>query len=229
MEHDESTAPEYESIIQREFRPPKPAVKRPISFVRASHSTPNLPLPKSNLGDAYLSLVLASSSDTAQSSEPPLLDDAGSLARNSICPVCSLPVIDKTGDHETSIAHQVCLQHTHPPSALDRSRKGLVYLQGYGWDPDERRGLGARDREGRLHPVLPQSKEDRAGIGTSIGDTEDGGKKRSGRNTPDKVVKKVGAKEAKKNVAEDKKKRERLQRLFYTDESVLKYLGEDGL
>ncbi|KAK0751100.1 hypothetical protein B0T18DRAFT_485770 [Schizothecium vesticola] len=58
----------------------------------------------------------------------------------------------------------LCLPHSHPPSALDRSRMGLSYLSTHGWDPDGRRGLGAA-QQGIQFPVKAKPKEDKLGVG----------------------------------------------------------------
>ena len=45
-------------------------------------------------------------------------------------------------DQDLSTVHQICLQHSYPPSHLDRNHQGLRYLSYHGWDPDSRLGLG---------------------------------------------------------------------------------------
>src|SRR5438045_5191515 len=101
-------------------------------------------------GDFYLSLVLPKSNEGKERSP---------AESNTLCEVCNIPLGPENSDnkatgkptvpdvpHESLLAHQVCLSHSHPPSHLDRSRKGLQYLESYGWDPDSRKGLG---REGQ--------------------------------------------------------------------------------
>jgi hypothetical protein len=222
---DESTT-NNPGVIRRDFRTTTSSQKRHINFVRASseHATPSLPSSNGpSIGDSYLALVLPSTpaGPQASTSDP--------IPEPNVCSVCRLPLDESDAlKHDTSIAHQVCLAHTHPPSALDRKRKGLIYLQGYGWDPDSRKGLGSEGREGLLFPIQPQSKTDRAGIGKTDEDERRDDKK----NTDVKEVnkekeKKLNAKQMRKGVVQDKKKRERLQRLFYMDDEVLKHLGED--
>jgi hypothetical protein len=140
--------------------------------------------------------------------------------------VCNLPLFANTSSsapHATSIAHQVCLAHTHVPSALDRRRKGLAYLEGYGWDPDARKGLG-KEGEGILYPLQPKEKNDRKGIV----EREIEEKKRRRKAAKVEKEKKLSAGEVRKAAVEDRKKAERLRKLFYMDDEVLKYLGKDS-
>lgn len=86
--------------------------------------------------------------------------------KDAICHTCGIefsPLGDCT-PHEATLAHQLALQHSHPPSSVDRRRKGFQYLSSYGWDPDSRLGLGAQGG-GRLDPVRAKLKESRSGIG----------------------------------------------------------------
>jgi len=193
-----------------------PTKRRQIKFVKADSEliTPQPQPTGANVGDHYLALVLGDQNHQSTTT-----------STSQLCSVCMLPLaIGTVTNHETSIAHQVCLPHTHPPSALDRKRKGLTYLQGYGWDPDSRKGLGVEGREGILHPIRPQAKPDRAGIKQKSNLDKD--------EKDEKIVKvkekhvKLNVKQLKRSVEDDKKKRERLQRLFYTDEDVLRHLGE---
>ena len=101
------------------------------------------------------------------------------------CDVCNLPISDpqsqsqqeptstSTRPHEASLAHQVCLKHSHPPSHLDRTRAGMRYLSTYGWNPDSRLGLGAPGREGIREPLKGRIKHDTAGLGSGL--DKDGG------------------------------------------------------
>jgi hypothetical protein len=205
-------------ITQRDFREKAAnGLKREIQFVKAqspsftskSASATN----PADIGDNYLALVLPAAKET----------DSQLQDRHDLCEICKLPLrvedITVQSRHENSVAHQVCLRHTHPPSALDRSRKGLVYLESYGWDPDSRRGLGPAS-EGILYPIQPKEKKDRAGIGAPLPT------KKSEEAQP--KVQKVNAKQARKMAAEDKKAREKLQRMFYADEQLEKYLGPNA-
>lgn len=206
--------------------------RKRVNFVPAS--SPATPQPTASgpaISDLYLSIVGgnkkaepvaeesgsgSSSSDTGTQPVP-----GSSVARAAsapaspapeICEVCKLPL---TEGHESSLAHQVCLKHSHPPSAIERSRKGLSFLQAHGWDPDSRKGLG-RGGEGILHPIKLKEKKDTVGLGMHIP-----------KNVkPKPKVEKLGAKEVRKSEEQGRKRREQLQRLFYSNDDVLRYLGE---
>ncbi|KAJ5629868.1 hypothetical protein N7528_003525 [Penicillium herquei] len=156
------------------------------------------------------------------------------------CEVCNLPLsTDPTSDrdeitkdqasepkprpHEASLAHQLCLKHSHPPSHLDRTRTGMRYLQTYGWDPDSRLGLGASGREGIREPLKGRIKNDTAGLGAGL--DKDGDPIRVPKVEPKKVVK-LNAKEVRRREMEAKRKGEKMRNLFFQSDEVLKYLGE---
>jgi hypothetical protein len=209
-----------EPDIKRDYRELAKSKYKPITFVKASSS--QLPtLPSQKLGDLYLSLVLPSYSTLQETQSAPASPNLTPEAEK--CPVCGFPLLDDP-KHATSIAHQACLPHSHVPSALDRRRKGLAYLQDHGWDPDARVGLGTGGREGRLYPVLPKAKKGRAGIAENA-DEETTMKKR--KVAVEEPVQLKSAKVLKKEAKEDKKRRDKLQKLFYADSSVLQYLGDD--
>ncbi|RDL39990.1 uncharacterized protein BP5553_04330 [Venustampulla echinocandica] len=122
----------------------------------------------------------------------------------------------KPTPHEASLAHQVCLEHSHPPSHLDRKRKGLAYLSSYGWDPDSRLGLGASG-QGIQYPIKTKPKDDKLGIGVVL--PKDGEiKKKVKPETLD-------AKKMKKLYYKDRRKSERLREMFYRNDDVERYLG----
>ncbi|EXJ84299.1 hypothetical protein A1O3_04966 [Capronia epimyces CBS 606.96] len=146
------------------------------------------------------------------------------------CPVCRQSISspnDKVamGAHESSIAHQVCLEHSHPPSHLDREHVGLRYLTSYGWDPDSRTGLGAR-QEGIRIPVKPKEKKDTAGLRETV---EDDGKvtKRKVTAKKDETIVRLNAKQVRMMDTEAKKKAERLRRSFYGPD-LEQYLGPNS-
>lgn len=201
--------------------------RKPIAFVPAregglnttDHSARTKSSP--NVGDLYLSLVLPGE---ARGSTP------GPAEAPQLCEVCKLPLAVGVGEqgrdgphspsgvknhHESSLAHQVCLTHSHPPSALDRSRMGLNYLESYGWDPDARAGLGAT-QQGIQFPLKPKPKEDTLGLGVEVP-----------KNLPKKQEKpqKLDAGKVRKKAQEDRKRAERIQRQFYSNSDVEKYLG----
>lgn len=146
-----------------------------------------------------------------------------------------------TRPHEASLAHQLCLTHSHPPSHLDRTRHGMRYLSAYGWDPDSRVGLGMPGREGIREPVKGRLKVDTVGLGVDVDndvDGEDGAVEGSRRKKREeerrkrrtaiekgRVEKKLNAKEVRKGDLESRKRGDRLREMFYQSDDVQKYLG----
>jgi hypothetical protein len=193
--------------------------KKGVKFVPASD--PNAELtptqPAKSFSERYLSIVMDEADAKAELPHADTKDTA-----EIRCEVCKLPVDpSNVAAHESSLAHQLSLQHIHPPSAVDRHRKGVSYLQSYGWDPDSRTGLGAAG-EGILHPIRPQEKKDKVGVGAS----------RSRSSTPGKQVQakpeKLSGKALRKLEQEKKRRDQRLHDMFYTDERVARYLGPDA-
>jgi hypothetical protein len=157
-------------------------------------------------------------------------------AAQEFCDVCRLPLLpedatairsdasstdaetpsSKSRPHEASLAHQVCLTHSHPPSHLDRNRKGLAYLSAYGWDPDARVGLGV-DGQGIQFPIKPKPKDDKLGIGVVL--PKEGEIKRKEK------VKMLDAGKVRKLHDKDRKKSERLREMFYRNDDVERYLN----
>lgn len=211
--------------------------RKRISFVKASDpDLCTIPATKENesgssIADLYLSLVLPD--EKRAKTEPP-------PDTPQVCAVCSLPVTDdepsetlddgNTTDgpggkkkatsrqrHDASIAHQVCVEHSHPPSALDRSRMGLTYLSSYGWDPDGRQGLGVA-KQGMQYPLKPKPKDDKLGLGLEV-------PKDVKARVPEKKPKTLDAKKSKAKVEADKKKGERLRDMFYGSDDLQRYLG----
>ncbi|TID21584.1 ADP-ribosylation factor [Venturia nashicola] len=185
--------------------------KQGIKFVPAS--TPSIATETSkpsNVGNRYLEIVFGKKATSDK--------EQAATTAESTCNICRLPVNSATAvAHETSLAHQVCLEHIHPPSAIDRSRKGTAYLQDMGWDPDSRLGLGASG-DGRLYPIQPKEKVDRSGIGIPLV---------SKTATPRVEKKLLNPKELRKLEAEKKRRNQRLHDMFYTDDRVARYLGPD--
>ncbi|KAH8808768.1 hypothetical protein F5884DRAFT_381490 [Xylogone sp. PMI_703] len=148
------------------------------------------------------------------------------LSSPPLCEVCNLPLTTASTTpsspslplrpHEASLSHQVCLAHSHPPSHLDRRRKGLTILSSQGWDPDSRLGLGSKG-QGIQFPIKAVEKHDKMGLGLVLPPEEQRRKKE----------KRVGldAGKVRKLVERDRRKAERLREAFYRDEKVMKYLG----
>jgi hypothetical protein len=184
-------------------------------------------------------------SSKSGSPEPQSLPDKSQpreeLSESELCEICKLPpdstpaslrteddtipsATDIPNDrpppkprpHEASLAHQVCLTHSYPPSHLDRNRKGLAYLSAYGWDPDSRLGLGVSG-QGIQFPIKTKPKDDKMGIGVVL-------PKEANRRKKEKVEK-LDAGKIRKLHEKDKKKGEKLREIFYRNDDVERYLG----
>ncbi|KAL8944594.1 MAG: hypothetical protein Q9211_000519 [Gyalolechia sp. 1 TL-2023] len=180
------------------------------------------------VGDRYLAIVLNKNRPQEDSNkEPPgeifrAETVSGPEPEPAICDICRLPIAIDNSDardairkpHETSLAHQACLKHSHPPSHLDRNRQGLKYLSSYGWDPDARQGLGATGTGIRM-PIKAQPKNDTLGLGLPA--------------PSNKVIKqpskKLDARQTRKGEGQAQKERQRLRNIFYQHDDVEKYLG----
>lgn len=197
-----------------------------------------------NIANRYLSIVLPKDQPKLEQKQeqneqvhpaPPSPSSMTTPQLLQRCEICNLPLTSDSNTmgshrpHEASLAHQLCLAHSHPPSHLDRTRHGLRYLSAYGWDPDSRLGLGAPGREGIREPVKPRVKHDTIGLGVNIDEDADEGpvSKRSRNKEPPKPTKveKLNAKQVRKSHAEAKKKNEKLRELFFRSDDVQKHLG----
>ena len=184
-----------------------------------------------SVGDQYLLIVLKGNAATAKDIVPSVksarsleapVPKEPALEHDIVCEICRHPLTpdsDKANTlspntHDLSLAHQVCVQHSYPPSHLDRTRQGLKYLSSYGWDPDARVGLGAAG-EGIRAPIKAKVKNDTVGLGLKVPE----GKKTAGR------VEILDAGKVRKKDREDRKRREKLHERFYQSEDVEKYLG----
>lgn len=248
-EHDDG----FDNVPLHHKRPFGSGLRRnEIKFVPASSSLSSVDdlnsadaKPKGqSISDFYLNMVLKNS---AASSEPRPSSSSHVSSRGNtkieeeeekeeICEICSLPItpINSTNNttkntnsrshrHESSIAHQVCLTHSHPPSALDRTRMGLSVLESQGWDPDARRGLGASG-QGTQYPIKVKPKDDNLGIGVVVPKDFGGGArvKQKVKERP----KLLDAKKVRKMAAEDRKRADKLQRELFGRVDLEKYLGK---
>ncbi|KAK2745481.1 ATPase with role in protein import into the ER [Onygenales sp. PD_40] len=227
--------------IKRKRVPFVPSSEAVLSTSKDTSGTSSIQSPQSepsSIGDKYLSIVLSSSgarnsnpdSSLARSkSTPPsaLPSESNSALTCEICrlPLSSAPPRSKDDGntaqpHEASLAHQVCLPHSHPPSAIDRTRTGYKYLSTQGWDPDSRLGLGARG-QGIQIPIKIKVKNDTLGLGI---------KPPKPNERPAKVKKeeKLNAKQVRKMEQESKHKGDKLREMFYSREDVEKYLGRSS-
>ncbi|KAI1749915.1 hypothetical protein F4782DRAFT_511334 [Xylaria castorea] len=202
--------------------------RKQVIFVPASsgdlnstdESKPKTSDSSKSVSDIYLSIVLPK--DTKEAAPA----DETNTARPNICDICKLPVNEPseavdTGKsssrpHEASIAHQVCISHSHPPSALDRSRMGLGVLQAQGWDPDARTGLGALN-QGISFPIKAKPKNNTLGLGIEV--PKDIATKKKEK------LQMLDAKKVRKMVADDKKRHKKLRHQLYGNPDVEKYLG----
>ncbi|KAK3179488.1 hypothetical protein K4F52_009060 [Lecanicillium sp. MT-2017a] len=215
--------------------------RKKVEFVRAEqpdNSIATINKPQSSgsaVGDLYASVVLGSgtpSSDklpeTAADSEPDATASTAGTAQpaaQEICAVCSLPITTTIEKHEASLAHQVSLAHSHPPSALDRKRMGLRALASHGWDPDARIGLG-REGEGLRYPIKVTAKEDLLGVGATITEKTEAEKKKEQEEKEAK--RQLTTKERKALAVKERQKAEKLQAEIYGRVDVDKYLKGSG-
>ncbi|KAL9948457.1 hypothetical protein D7B24_007189 [Verticillium nonalfalfae] len=178
-----------------------------------------------SISNLYMSLVLPDEKKPQTTSAP----------QPANCAVCHVPLLedepteslDEAADgqsatarrkHEASIAHQVCVAHSHPPSALDRARMGLTYLSSHGWDPDARKGLGS-EGQGIQYPLKTKPKDDKLGLGLAVP------KDFKGRVEKKKKPVTLDAKKSRQKAEADRKKGEKLREMFYGSEDVQRYLG----
>lgn len=169
--------------------------------------------------------------------------DVVAVAKGTVCEICNLPltvkattetdldeaeptsITTKHTPHEASMVHQICLQHSHPPSHLDRTRHGLRYLASYGWDPDSRVGLGAEGRTGILQPIKPKPKTSTSGLGLTKEGEEAIASRKGLRKQQQEQRQKLNAKQVRLAHLADKKKGEKLRELFYARDDLQRYLG----
>ena len=216
---------EYYSVPLKDQRYFGAGIKRQrIHFVPSSTSESITPAGAStpaalSASERYLQIVLNKASSEPPSSESPLAKQSP-----KICEVCKTQYVGDEAAHCSSLVHQIALPHSHPPSALDRTRKGLSILQSYGWNPDERLGLGAQ-REGILHPVKAKEKRDTVGLGVNLNNDEPTLRKKRKLVEKTKPVEMLDAGKIRKLEQNNKKKHERLQTLFYSNDEVDKHLG----
>ncbi|KAJ5121333.1 uncharacterized protein N7515_009294 [Penicillium bovifimosum] len=236
-----------------QVRPFTSGVRRKrVQFVRSSDldTTTATPTPSSSSGtsiaDKYLSIVMKQAPSTSPSTptqRPPSPTIRTQSAPPTDTTVASPPASASQPDSVQNPQQQTLqpLQYKNPaptkhpsptnsasptptpPSHLDRTRAGLRYLSTYGWDPDSRLGLGAAGREGIREPIKPRVKHDTAGLGTGL---DADGDRLPARAPPKPKVQKLNAKQVRNRVAEERRRAERLRKVFYQSDEVLRYLGE---
>lgn len=219
--------------------------RKRVQFVPSSSSSistaaqnPSLPSnPTSSAASRYLDVVLKGQKVTevpanriSASSDHETHGDASISAHHvgedlgttdAVCEICNRAITsdEVAASHDSSITHQICLQHSHPPSHVDRRRKGLQLLSSQGWDPDSRLGLGAAG-EGILHPIKAVENPEKAGLGLKSEDLA----RKAVKGKPVKL----DAGKIKALESERRRKGEKLREQFYRSEDVEKYLGGDG-
>lgn len=200
--------------------------RKRVAFVPAAEVDPasSSACKPSNVGSTYLSIVLGK--PTASGDSWAALTEDRKRSVISKCSVCGQEMVDDAAaatttsttqtSHESSIAHQICLEHSHPPSHLDRDHVGLRYMRGHGWDPDARVGLGAR-REGIRVPIKAREKRDTAGLGLTSGKGElKHPVEEKGRSLSARQIREINVKKSQKV--------EKLRQLIY-GEDLSSYLG----
>lgn len=225
-EHDDN----YDDVPLQHKKPFGSGLRRnEIKFVPASSEDPKVTEQSGeeaqgrSISDFYLNIVLKRPEPSAQ-----VASGAHEAIVEEVCEICKVPLTStpagSTGPgsarpslHEASIAHQVCLAHSHPPSALDRNRMGLAVLESQGWDPDARTGLGVAG-QGAQYPVKAKPKDDHLGIGVVV--------PKNFRVKKEKEKPKLlDAKKVRKMAADDRKRTDRLQQQIFGRADLERYLG----
>lgn len=214
---------EIDHHAPRFYTGPRPR-REPIIFVKGTGIDGTIaPVPSStrqSVADLYRNLVLSNSPNVTSGTDTTTTSSSQADQDLDIERSASASPPITTLSQSENIASQLNLQYVKPPSNLDRSRKGLRYLEAQGWDPDKRAGLGVNE-EGIAFPIKAVEKKDRAGVGVPQ-------RALSARNIEPTKVQKLNAKQARRFAQEEKRKHERLQRLFYQDDRIEKYLGPDA-
>jgi G-patch domain len=202
----------------------------PFVYAQSESATTSQAYPNPGLGEKYLSIVLPQSPEKAENTQECLKesrkDKVAATSSEVICAICSLPIASATPTssspskpHDSSIAHQVCLSHSHPPSHLDRENVGVRYLSSYGWDPDARLGLGTTGT-GIRTPIKSKIKNDTVGLGVKDGD-------RVRVQKESKGTVRLNAKQLRILEIAEKKREAKLRQDFY-GKDLDAYLGTDG-
>ncbi|KAL1923027.1 uncharacterized protein VTP21DRAFT_9403 [Calcarisporiella thermophila] len=141
---------------------------KPIAFVPASSSVPNLP---STSSDDDISLfyrsLFTSASPAPESPEPQDNDSMQPYDQARWhCDACDIdiPAAISRIEHERGTAHLTAVQYPSVPDPLHLTgeNRGFRILQSSGWNYES--GLGPTG-EGRRVPIATRLKKDRAGIG----------------------------------------------------------------
>jgi hypothetical protein len=189
--------------------------KNPIQFVSAASDTPKpapIPINGRTMAEQYLAIMFPNGQPQPKPEAYPA------------CGICGEPVKETDQrTHYLSPAHQAALPRAHVPSSIDRTRMGLKYMSKHGYDVDARVGLGASG-QGMLFPLVPKEKRDKLGLGI---DKKEHEKKRSlgGASRVDVKDGRLNAGQIQKLAKVERRRHDRLQRMFYGNDEVEKYLG----
>ncbi|KAL5114657.1 hypothetical protein ACEQ8H_007450 [Pleosporales sp. CAS-2024a] len=190
--------------------------KNPIQFVSATPDTQQNTTPQAKentLAEKYLAIMFPDGQPQPKAEAYPA------------CGICGEPVKERDPRmHYLSPAHQATLPRAPIPSAMDRTRMGLKYMSKHGYDVDARVGLGANG-QGILFPLVPKEKRDKLGLGI---DKKEHEKKRvlGGASIADVKQGRLDAGKVRKLAKIEKRKHDKLHRIFYGDDEVEKYLGQ---
>ncbi|KAH9865642.1 hypothetical protein J1614_009228 [Plenodomus biglobosus] len=194
--------------------------KNPISFVPAAADDAVPTTVSSTLGKTMAEKYLAIMFPNGQPQPKP--------EAYPLCGICGEPVKETDQRiHYLSPAHQAALPRAPIPSAIDRTRMGLKYMEKHGYNVDARVGLGAAG-QGMLFPLVPKEKRDKLGLGI---DKKEHTKRRALGGATDFEVRqgKLDAGKIQKLAKVEKRRHDKLQKLFYGNDEVEKYLGQlDG-
>lgn len=206
--------------------------RKRVNFIPAEATPPSFPPQNvAAVANRYLSIVFKDTNSATNESATQLSSKDAEASpqftyanESAICSVCGLSLqnlSDNFGSarhpHEASLTHQACLEHSHPPSHLDRTRPGLKYLSSYGWDPDSRLGLGAAG-EGIRTPIKGKIKNDTVGLGVDL-------KRIGSKGVGVPKDEKLDAKKVRMTEEAGRRKGEKLRELFYMNNDVERYLG----
>lgn len=192
-----------------------PASTKDTSFANPAHENKT---DGQSISNFYLNMVLAKPVEQVESSKPNATDTV--IPDEKRCGVCKMPIAtEANAHHQASIAHQVCMAHSHPPSAVDRTRMGLSVLESQGWDPDARLGLGAAG-QGAQFPIKVRPKDDNLGIGVVV--PKDFGRVKKDKERP----RQLDAGKVRKMAAEDRRRTDKLQQQIFGKVDLERYLGK---
>jgi hypothetical protein len=190
--------------------------KNPIKFVSAAPDAPIKAPVGNTMAEKYLAIMFPNGQPQPKSEAYPA------------CGICGESVKEQDQRmHFLSPAHQAALPRAPIPSAIDRSRMGLKYMSKHGFDVDARVGLGVSG-QGMLFPLVPKEKRDKFGLGI---DKKEHEKKRAlgGASIADVKEGRLDAGKIRKLATVERRKHDKLQKMFYGNDEVEKYLGHlDG-